>query len=295
MSWEFFEWTGPIQNCQDSPPFKTKDLWLSLNEFFPAYVEHIVRWFVHGQIHHHGCHSLPRNSPCFLNEKKRSSGPALISYLWAPHWAKLSTPTTNLRTRFGKRLRTMICWHDGHLLLNGCEVCRMFKTLKRAGELELLSDWNTGHLRWVESKMVFSCNMRFLVLPLQERFRQTWDITKPKPVRVLHAAPIALLRDEKTSTAHDESLFIYPPPRIAITLYQAHLQTAVLTHLHKAAGLDVAANGWYHKTRSLYSNQGANDDHVSGRQTLDDKQGSQDLETSTAKIGWGDWRVYYLF
>lgn len=56
---------------------QNQDRWLSLNEFFPAYVEHIVRWFIHGQIHHHGCHSLPRNSPCFTREK-RSSGPAVI-------------------------------------------------------------------------------------------------------------------------------------------------------------------------------------------------------------------------
>ena len=204
------------------------------------------------------CLGIPRVSE---REKAVQRSSAYLLSL-SPALSEVVNSNDKFANSFWKKVRTMICWHDGHLLLMG-EVCRMFKTLKRAGELELLSDWNTGHLRWVESKMVFSCNMRFLVLPLQERFRQTWISQNPNP-SVYCTPPQSPCWEMRKHRQHMTESLHLPPPRIAITLYQAHLQTAVLTHLHKAAGLDVAANGWYHKTRSLYSNQGANDDHVSG-------------------------------
>lgn len=111
---------------------QNQDRWLSLNEFCPAYVEHIVRWFVHGQIHHHGCHSLPQNSPCF---RTRKAGPAVQRLSLSPALSEVVNSNDKFANSFWKKVRTMICWHDGHLLLTG-EVCRMFKTLKRAGELE---------------------------------------------------------------------------------------------------------------------------------------------------------------
>ena len=163
-----------------------------------------------------------------------------------------------------------------------------------------LYDWNTGHLGWVRSKMVFSCNMQTLVLPLQERFRQTY-ITKPKPVRVLHAAPIALLRNTKASTRHDR--VFSSTPHQGLWFYQAHLQTAVLTHLYKAAGLEIPGTNPSKKqvvllmvdTTKLYHCTSLLQPRCQwwsrvGRQTLHDKTSHFHCQDRLRRL-----RVYYLF
>lgn len=68
------------------------------------------------------------------------------------------------------------------------------------------------------------------------------NITKPKPVRVLHAAPIALLRDEKTSTGHDRVSSSTPHQELQLSYTKLISKLLCLLIFHKAAGLDVAAS-----------------------------------------------------
>lgn len=162
----------------------------------------------------------------------------------------------------------MICWHDGHLLLTG-EVCRMFTTLKRAGELETFVGLKYRP-PWMgpESKMVFSCNMRFLVPATAGTLQANINITKPKPVRVLHAAPIALLRHEKTSTGHDRVSSSTPHQELQLSYTKLISKLLCLLMFTKRLDwtllLTVDTTKLDHCTSLPHSNQGANNDHVSG-------------------------------
>lgn len=164
----FFEWTVPFKTVKIHLHSKRSSLTI------PEWILSRLRW-AHSQVVRTWTNSpswLPlvaSEFPVFPNEK---SGPAVQRLSLSPALSEVVNSNDKFANSFWKKVRTMICWHDGHLLLTG-EVCRMFTTLKRAGELETFVGLKYRP-PWMgpESKMVFSCNMRVLVQPLQERFRQ---------------------------------------------------------------------------------------------------------------------------
>ena len=116
--------------------------------------------------------------------------------------------------------------------------------------------------------MVFSCNMRFLVPATAGTLQANINITKPKPVRVLHAAPIALLRHEKTSTGHDRVSSSTPHQELQLSYTKLISKLLCLLIFTKRLDwtllLTVDTTKLDDCTSLPHSNQGANNDHVSG-------------------------------
>ena len=178
----------------------------------------------------------------------------------------------------------MICWHDGHLLLTG-EVCRMFTTLKRAGtrnfcQIEIQATLDGSKAKWY---LVAICD--FLCCHCRNASgKHKYCITKPKTVRVLHAAPIALLRDEKTSTGHDRVSSSTPHQELQLSYTKLISKLLCLLIFTKRLDwtllLTVDTTRLDHCTPTKVPIMITCREADLGRQTR-----SQDLETSTATIG----------
>ena len=227
MSWDFTEWTVPFKTVKIHLHSKPRSLTV------PEWILSRLRW-AHSQVVHTWTNSpswLPlvaSEFPVFHKGKavQRSSG-----YLWAPHWAKLSTPTTNLRTRFGKRWER---WSAGMMGIFSSRVkfveCSQLwrERTRNFCQIEIQATLDGSKAKWYSVAICdfLCCHCR------NASGKHKYHKTQTRPC--IARRPNRLVERWENIDRTWQGLFIYPPPRIAIKLYQAHLQTAVLTHLSQS-------------------------------------------------------------
>ena len=165
----FFEWTVPFKTVKIHLHSKRSSLTI------PEWILSRLRW-AHSQVVRTWTNSpswLPlvaSEFPVFPNEK---SGPAVQRLSLSPALSEVVNSNDKFANSFWKKVRTMICWHDGHLLLTG-EVCRMLHNFEESRrtrnfcQIEIQVTLDGSKAKWY---LVAICD--FLCLPLQERFRQT--------------------------------------------------------------------------------------------------------------------------